>query len=74
VAYFFLAPFFAGFFAAFFVAIGTPPPFSLRNSSNVMFDIAEIERLVKFFFSFFVFDLDRPDIFIRLRFSHRMPY
>lgn len=45
-----------------------------KISSIVMFDIAEIERLVKFFFSFFAFGLDRPDIFIRLRFSHRMPY
>jgi hypothetical protein len=53
--YFFLAPFFAGFFAAFFVAIGTPPPFSLEISFIVLFHIAEIAPLVKFFFSFFVF-------------------
>jgi len=50
--YFFLAPFFAGFFAAFFVAIGTPPPFSLEISFVVLFHIAEIASLVKFFFAF----------------------
>jgi hypothetical protein len=54
--YFFLAPFLAGFFAAaFFVAIGTPPPFSFEISFVVMFHIAEIAPLVKFFFSFFFF-------------------
>ncbi len=45
-----------------------------KISSIVIFDIAEIERLVKSFFSFFPFGLDRPDRFIRLRFTHRMPY
>lgn len=54
--YFFLAPFFAGFFAAaFFVAIGTPPPFRLRNFIHRLFHIAEIALLVKFFFSFLSF-------------------
>ena len=43
-------------------------------SSNVMFDIAEIERLVKFFFSFFCFWSRAPDILIRLRFTNCIPY
>ena len=56
VPYFFLAPFLAGFFAAaFFVAIGTPPPFSLRNFIHRLFHIAEIALLVKFFFCFLSF-------------------
>jgi uncharacterized membrane protein YfcA len=67
--YFFLAPFFAGFFAAFFVAIGTPPPFSLEISFIVLFHIAEIASLVKFFFSFFVFTV----LALPLLYPHLVP-
>jgi predicted PurR-regulated permease PerM len=67
--YFFLAPFFAGFFAAFFVAIGTPPPFSLEISFIVLFHIAEIASLVKFFFSFFVFTV----LALSLLYPHLVP-
>lgn len=67
--YFFLAPFFAGFFAAFFVAIGTPPPFSLEISFVVLFHIAEIASLVKFFLSFFVSTV----LALPLLYSHLVP-
>jgi uncharacterized membrane protein YfcA len=67
--YFFLAPFFAGFFAAFFVAIGTPPPFSLEISFIVLFHIAEIASLVKFFFSFFAFTV----LALPLLYPHLVP-
>jgi uncharacterized membrane protein YfcA len=67
--YFFLAPFFAGFFAAFFVAIGTPPPFSLEISFVVLFHIAEIASLVKFFFAFFVSTV----LALPLLYSHLVP-
>ena len=68
-----MAPFFAGFFAAaFFVAMELHPLSVYEISFIVLFHIAEIALLVKFFFSFFVFSVLARPAFIPIRSGRRV--